>query len=87
MTKQLERAAAKAKANKCRAQYMGGRQVLVTTPQNHKYTVRFEERGGQRYGICNCKAGAANVACYHLIPAAILDTAIQSMTRRTTGAA
>lgn len=34
---------------------------------------------GERYGVCNCKAGAANVFCYHLITAALTDTAIQSM--------
>jgi hypothetical protein len=82
MTKAIERAAAKAKRNKCRAIYVGGRAVLVVTPQNHKYTVRFHVHDGQRYGVCNCKAGAANVACYHLIPAALLDTAVQNMRTR-----
>ena len=79
MTKQLERAAAKAKANKCSVKLLNGRTYLVITPQAHRYTVRFHMHDGQRYGVCNCKAGAANMMCYHLVPAAIADTAIQSV--------
>lgn len=58
---------------------LGGRTYLVITPQAHKYTVRLQMHRGERYGVCNCKAGAANVFCYHLIPAALTDTAVQSM--------
>ena len=77
MTKQMERAAAKAKANKCRVKLLGGRTYLVITPQGHRYVVRFETHEGARYGRCNCKAGAADMFCYHLIGAAIADTAVQ----------
>lgn len=79
MTKQMERAAAKAKTNKCRVKLLMGRSYLVTTPRGHRYTVRFHVHDGQRYGVCNCKAGAANMFCYHLIPAALTDTAVQNV--------
>jgi hypothetical protein len=82
MTKAVERAAAKARQHKCRAKVLTGRAYLVTTPENHRYTVRFREHDGERYGVCNCKAGARNLACFHLVPAAILDTAVQSMRGR-----
>ena len=65
MTSQMERAAAKAKANKCRVKLLGGRTYLVITPQAHRYVVRFETHEGKRYGRCNCKAGAADMFCYH----------------------
>jgi hypothetical protein len=82
MTKQIERAAAKAKQNRCRVKLLMGRSYLVTTPQGHRYTVRFHMHDGQRYGVCNCKAGAANMFCYHLVGAAIADTAVQHMRAR-----
>jgi hypothetical protein len=49
------------------------------TPQEHRYTVRFETFDGQRYGVCNCKAGARELACYHLPKAALVDNAVQNM--------
>jgi hypothetical protein len=79
MSKQIERAAAKAKTNKCRVKLLGGRTYLVITPQAHRYTVRFHMHDGQRYGVCNCKAGSNNQFCYHLIGAALTDNAIQNM--------
>jgi hypothetical protein len=59
-----------------------GRSNLVTTPQGHRYTVRFHMHDGQRYSVCNCKAGSANMFCYHLIPAALTDAAVQSVRGR-----
>ena len=48
-------------------------------PAAHRYTVRFHTHRGKRYGVCNCKAGSNDMFCYHLIPAAIADTAVQHM--------
>jgi hypothetical protein len=59
--------------------YLGERQYLVITPANHQYTVRFEMINGLRYGRCNCKAGSKGLACFHLPKAAMVDTAIQTM--------
>lgn len=79
MTEAIRRAAKKAAANKCRTKLLGGRTYLVVTPERHKYVVRFETRDGLRYGRCTCKAGSANMACYHLVGAALQDTAAEFM--------
>ena len=79
MTTNLQNAIAKARRVKCSVKLAGGRSFLVVTPQGHRYTVRFSDHDGQRYGRCNCKAGASRQACYHLIPAALVDTAISNM--------
>ena len=81
MTRQMQNAINKASRIKMAVRYLGGRAYLVVTPSRHAYTVRFEMHNGLRYGRCNCKAGAANVFCYHLPKAALVDTAVQNMTR------
>lgn len=79
MTTNLQNAINKARKIKCAVKVLPGRAYLVRTPQGHKYTVRFEQVDGQRFGRCNCKAGAAQMACYHLPKAALVDTGIQQM--------
>jgi hypothetical protein len=79
MTTSLQNAINKARRIKMAVKLIGQRAYLVVTPQGHKYTVRFEMHDGQRYGRCTCKAGAANMACYHLPKAALVDTGIQQM--------
>jgi hypothetical protein len=72
----MENAVRKAKQAKCFVRSIGGRQYVVFTPLNRRYTVRFEVRDGQRFALCNCAAGTKNRECYHIIGAAILDTAL-----------
>ena len=79
MTQQLQNAINKSSRTKMAVKFLGNRSYLVATPQAHKYTVRFENVEALRYRRCNCKAGAANMACYHLPKAAMVDTAIQSI--------
>ena len=79
MTQQLERAIERARQTKMSVKLIGGRVYLVTTPENHRYTVRFEMVDGLRYGRCNCKAGARQMACRHLPKAALYDTGLQQM--------
>ncbi len=79
MTQNLRNAINKAAKIKMRIEYLGNRTYLVVTPQEHRYTVRFETFDGQRYGVCNCKAGARELACYHLPKAALVDNAVQNM--------
>lgn len=79
MTKRMANAVQKARQAKCHARSLGGRRYEVTTPRGHRYTVRCEQRDGQRYALCNCAAGIANQPCYHIIGVALLDTAIQNM--------
>lgn len=79
MTANLQNAINKARQIRCTVKPLGNRTYLVETPQRHRYTVRFEMREGLRYGLCNCKAGAAGMACYHLPKAALVDTGLQNM--------
>lgn len=79
MTKNLQNAINKARSVKCAVKVLGKRIYLVITPQQRRYTVRFEMHNGERYGICSCKAGAFGMACYHLPKAALVDTGLQSL--------
>jgi hypothetical protein len=79
VTTNLQNAINKARRIRCAVKVLADRAYLVTTPQQHRYTVRFEMRGGLRFGLCNCKAGAAGMVCYHLPKAALVDTGIQQM--------
>ncbi len=82
MTTNLQNAINKARRIRCAVKVLGSRMYLVVTPQKHSYTVRFETRDGARYGRCNCKAGTAGMACYHLAKSALVDTGIQNMGAR-----
>jgi hypothetical protein len=79
MTTNIQNAIARATKIKMTVKYLGGRTYLVITPEAHRYVVRFETIDGQRYGRCNCKAGAARLACKHLAKSAAVDTGIQNM--------
>jgi hypothetical protein len=79
MTTNIQNAIARATKIKMTVKYLGGRTYLVITPESHKYVVRFETIEGKRYGRCNCKAGAARMACKHLAKSALVDTGIQNM--------
>ena len=57
MTKRIKNAIAKARQVKCHVRRLTGRTYEVVTPKRHTYTVRCEDRAGQRYIICNCAAG------------------------------
>ena len=79
MTQRLQNAINKARKIKMTVKVVGRRAYLIVTPQGHRYTVRFDEFDGQRYGRCNCKAGSARMVCYHLVKSAFVDSAIQQM--------
>lgn len=79
MTTNLQNAINKARKVKCTVKLLSGRAYLITTPQQHRYVVRFEEFDGLRYGRCNCKAGNAGMACFHVAKVALVDTGIQQM--------
>lgn len=59
------------------------RAYLIVTDECHKYTVRFTEIEGERFGKCNCKAGVAQLACWHIVKAALADSALTGIPMRT----
>jgi hypothetical protein len=75
-SKNIQNAVKKARKLKCRARHIGNRRYEVTTPRGHVYVVRFEMLNGLRYAFCNCAAGSIGLACYHIVGAAHLDTAL-----------
>jgi hypothetical protein len=79
MTTNLQNAINKARQIKCAVKVLGSRIYSVETPESHRYTVRFEMHNGERYGICNCKAGMYGMACFHLPKAALVDNGLQGM--------
>ena len=79
MSTNLQNAINKVRRIKMTVKTLGQRTFLVVTPQGRRYTVRFDEFASQRYGRCNCKAGAAGMGCYHLPKAALVDSGIQQM--------
>jgi hypothetical protein len=80
MTKNIRNAISKARKVKCFVRQINTRVYQVVTPKGRSYTVRAEMSDGLRYLVCNCAAGAANMGCYHLIPVALLDTALTGYT-------
>lgn len=79
MTTNLQNAINKARRIRCAVKVLSGRAYLVVTPQQHRYTVRFKQINGLRYGCCNCKAGMAGMACYHVVKGALYDSGLQAM--------
>jgi hypothetical protein len=79
MTQNLINAIEKSNRIKMSVRYLGSRAYLVITPAKHEYVVRFETQDGLRYGCCSCRAGSKGLAYYHLPKAALVDTAIQTM--------
>jgi hypothetical protein len=45
--------------------------------------VRCEHHEGERFVICNCNAGAASQPYYHIVGAALLNTALVGAQRRS----
>lgn len=60
--------------------FEGERRFKLVSPRSgNTYSIKFEKRGSERYGECNCKAGQRGIACYHLASAALVNVMVQSM--------
>ena len=79
----LSNAIAKARSIHAKVLWVNGRHVRVLIPNHQEpYDVRFIKReyasGVRVYGVCSCKAGEHNTACYHLpLAAAYLKAIVQ----------
>ncbi len=74
--KSLTNAIRKASRVKCHVRPNANREYNITTPDKHKYIVKMRIHEGLRYAFCNCAAGSSGNACYHIIGAAIIDSAL-----------
>ncbi len=47
------------------------------------YTVRFDVKNGEKFGLCECKASERGLVCYHIIGAATVNIYQQGLKRQT----
>lgn len=64
--------------------FIADRTFEVKSANNsNSYTVRFEVRGNEKFGQCECKASERDLVCYHIIGAATANIYRQSLKRQT----
>jgi hypothetical protein len=69
---------------KPKVRFVADRTFSVKSANNdNAYTVRFEVRNGEKFGVCECKAGEKSRICYHIIGAATVNIYRQSLKRQT----
>ncbi len=78
----LQNAIQRAKQVHPKVIWMGDRNFMVTGSKGACYVVKFVVKNGQKLGSCTCAAGQNNQPCFHLVSAAVLNIAIQSMKKR-----
>jgi hypothetical protein len=81
----MAKAVERAKAIHPRVKMIGERRFLVWRRERHvesAYTVRFVVANGNKLAECNCKAGQAEMLCYHVAAAAQVNVMMQSMRRQ-----
>ncbi len=69
---------------KPRVRFIADRTFSVQSANNsNSYTVRFEVRNGEKFGVCECKASEKARICYHIIGAATVNIYRQGLKRQT----
>jgi len=57
---------------------------VKSSNNENSYTVRFDVQDGEKFGECECKAGASGkYVCYHIIAAATANIYRQSLKLKT----
>jgi len=49
----------------------------------NSYTVRFDVKDGEKFGVCECRASERGLICYHIAGAAQVNIYRQSLKRQT----
>ena len=69
---------------KPRVRFIAERVFSVKSANNTiSYTVRFDVKNGERFGLCECKASERGLVCYHIIGAATVNIYRQGLKRQT----
>lgn len=64
--------------------FISDRTFEVKSANNpNSYTVRFEVKEGEKFGICECKASERGYVCYHITSAAAANIYRQSLKLQT----
>ncbi len=50
---------------------------------SNSYTVRFDVKDGEKFGVCECRASERGLICYHIAGAAQVNIYRQSLKRQT----
>ena len=68
---------------KPQVRFLAERTFSVKSSNNtNSYTVRFDVKDGERFGLCECKASERGLVCYHIIGAATANIYRQSLKRQ-----
>ncbi len=79
-TKAIERC----KQLKPRVRFIADRTFSVQSANNsNSYTIRFDVKNGEKFGLCECKASERGLICYQIIGAATVNIYRQGMKRQT----
>jgi len=69
---------------KPQVRFVAERVFAVKSANNsNSYTVRFDVKNGEKFGLCECKASERGFVCYHLIGAATVNIYRQGLKRQT----
>ena len=78
-----QNAIAKCKQLRPKVIFIADRTFEVKSSNNEiSYTVRFEVRGGDKFGQCECKASERGLVCYHIVAGATANIYRQSLKRQ-----
>lgn len=81
-TENTQRAIERCRQLKPKVTFIADRIFKVQSANNtNAYVVRFEVKGSEKYGECQCKASQKGLVCYHLIGAATANIYRQSLKR------
>ncbi len=69
---------------KPQVRFVADRVFAVQSANNtNSYTVRFDVKNGEKFGLCECKASERGLVCYHIIGAATVNIYRQGLKRLT----
>lgn len=76
------RAVARCRELKPKVRFVCDRVYNVQSSNNKNvYTVRFDVRGNQKLGVCQCQAAERGLVCYHIAAAAAANIYRQGLKR------
>ncbi len=79
-----QRAIERCKQLRPKVQFIADRTFSVKSANNdNSYTVRFDVKGNEKFGVCECKASERGLICYHIIAGATVNIYRQSLKRQT----
>jgi hypothetical protein len=83
-TENTAKAIERCKKLKPTVRFVAERTFSVQSANNaNSYIVRFDVKDGEKFGQCECKAGAKSMICYHIIAGATANIYRQSLKRQT----